>query len=190
MKLVLILILALCVAGCDRPAQRYEIVKMEIGAIRLDRTTGEMVSISSNHSVYRIELLDESEDPELGRLKSYPGFPLPGSKRGISLAVTTRWQRGYMEYKVVASPFQADVPIHADGSKLTLYFGDNEGFEVTSIDIDFSDFVQHERTSDWKCWELQGSERMNKATYARLQSFAKYRCHYAPALKAALESKP
>ena len=145
-----IALLSTMVILCSCDSERYEIVQSNSGTlIRLDRKTGEVAIISGNKLVLAKtpdETAAEEADAQkrAGALESPRVWPIVEVKQiGVTSAdLTTAWRSGRMLYRFQVTPVPKGYErMSSLVAPFTLKFYDMGGFELLSVDLNYSDLT-------------------------------------------------
>ena len=187
--ITLITIASLLLTGCSKNESRYEMLRIENGAIRIDNKTGEMVLVKNDGSPLKVNtdvIKEESEfDADLAEVKQFDEYRLPNAKKGIKLLIQYRWMNGRMDYRLNVSPYSEELnaSLRQEGTRITIIFLDKDLFEIKKFDAPLANLIKLvDKTGVPTKWEAENFIPMTKAEFKRINDVT-YSWYYSEDLK-------
>lgn len=196
MKCAAVISGCLLLAGCSKTDARYELVRVEDKVIRLDRKTGQLISINAGSIAKPIDTASASESHEVDKELAVPKVierPLSGFPGGMTLKLEYRWMKGALHHRMTITPLRAELVAlnHADDTRksnhLEVVFFDQHGFEVAADNPNF--LFATRSAGNPEGLRISSEVSMTKADFLRIASVG-FSTNLSADLKTALSSKP
>lgn len=187
MKHVIALACLLLLSACEKP-NRYELVKVEQGLIRLDRVTGDMVGIADEGAILQIDIpkienIGPTPARRLGELK------LPAGSKTLKVSVVVRWKNGRMDYRIHLSPAVDSLSaLNSTNASdvLDILVVDKDGFLIRKLSPVFSFATTTTDHAGRRILSYEGSVGIMRSDYDLIDSVAA-QWRFSDAIVAALE---
>lgn len=174
-RFTLVLTTVAALLGCA-PQPRYELQRTEKGAVRLDKTTGEMIALDEKLRVVAVDTGAAREKLEVDQAlmapKDFAAIDCSTLARGVSLRVRMRWMRGRIEVQIVFTPYTAallelnSVTDISGADIFIITLTDSDGFELARFQPIMSLATQITGSPDVLL--ISDSTELAKADFTRL----------------------